>query len=151
MSKRSIAVKTCKADGCSDPVKLNRNGHGLGYCGPHYGSKGRRYQVPGTKHLHPDGYVMIKTEDGRVIGEHRYVMEQHLGRRLVQGETVHHKNGVRDDNRVENLELWFSPQPYGQRVDDLLRYAVDVHREELLALLASAPNADGTQGFAIAS
>lgn len=139
-ARKSTAAAICKAEDCKQPVKLNKKGYGQGYCAGHYGSRGKRYINPGDRYTHRDGYVMVKLDDGRVIFEHRAMMEQHLGRLLVRGENVHHINGVRDDNRLENLELWYSPQPYGQRVEDLLRYAVTTHRDALESLLKNPPD-----------
>lgn len=56
----------------------------------------------------------------------QYVMERHLGRPLWPDETVHHKYGDRGDNRIENLELWSSWQPAGQRVEDKLVWAREI-------------------------
>jgi HNH endonuclease len=57
------------------------------------------------------------------VFEHILVAEDLLGRYLLDGETVHHRNGVRDDNRPENLELWTNPQPSGIRVSDTVEWA----------------------------
>lgn len=124
----------CREDNCSQQVQRTRNGRSLGHCPSHWSAKNARRR-PGDRYVTNQGYVVVKLKDGRSLGEHRFVMEQHLGRTLEPGENVHHKNGVRDDNRIENLELWYSPQPYGQRVEDLLRYAVTTHRTALEALL----------------
>lgn len=60
------------------------------------------------------------------MAEHRHVMTQHLGRALLPGENVHHRNGDRTDNRLENLELWSTAQPSGQRLADQLEWAVEL-------------------------
>jgi hypothetical protein len=60
------------------------------------------------------------------VFEHILVAEQLPGRYLELGETVHHRNGVRDDNRPENLELWTRPHPHGIRVGDAVAWAHEI-------------------------
>lgn len=71
------------------------------------------------KHGHPNSW-----RNGGIF-EHVFVMAEHLGRPLNSNERVHHKNGIRHDNRIENLELWSKGQPYGQRVEDKIKFYIE--------------------------
>ena len=80
------------------------------------------------------GYILVQqpshpaSQQNGYVAEHRLVMETLLARYLLPEETVHHINGFRDDHRPENLELWASRQPKGQRVSDLVAWAEDILR-----------------------
>lgn len=116
-----------------------------GYCHRH-NYKFKRYGDPlagrtltkrgtGGRYVMGNGYVVIYDENRNKVLEHRKVMSDHLGRPLAEHENVHHLNGIRSDNRIENLELWVKPQPQGQRVSDLLAWVVENYPTETLELL----------------
>jgi hypothetical protein len=99
--------------------KRGRHG-GIRYCSRVCANRGREKKVKIDRH----GYVYTYPEgctrkDQRQIYEHRLVMEKIIGRSLTKNETVHHKNGIRHDNRPENLELWSTRHGKGQRTSDL--------------------------------
>ena len=132
-------VAPCEVEGCD---RLRH--HGAPYCHLHRerlrrtGDVGpaQPTTVRGRVKPRPDGYIRLTLPaDGRRVLEHVHVMEQHLGRRLVDGENVHHKNGVKHDNDLSNLELWLVMQPTGQRVDDLMAYIAQYHAGAMRQLL----------------
>lgn len=117
----------CSIEGCGKP----RYVHGV--CSMHH-ERIRKYGDPSfTKHLRQpgqwrtnrDGYV-YRFVDGEKQLQHRLVMEEILGRALWPDESVHHLNGDRSDNSPDNLELWSSYQPAGQRVEDKVRWAREI-------------------------
>lgn len=144
---RTPSLGECTVEACERQARAN------GLCAAHnkrrreggdlttpIGPVGRKRR-PGHKRLNKDGYVMVYVPNSPhahtngVAFEHRLVMAEHLGRTLHKDETVHHKNGKRDDNRIENLELWVGKHGAGARVEDQVEWALETlrrHKPEAL-------------------
>ncbi len=131
MQRESMIKKFNSSDDSCDicGVKVTP---GYNRCRTHsqVGRRGGRWK--GGRHLDKNGYTQIwdpghpnSNKNGYVL-EHRQVMSNHLDRPLTSDESVHHKNGIRTDNRIENLELWSRYQPTGQRVQDLVAWAREI-------------------------
>jgi hypothetical protein len=142
------AAGTCSAEGCDRPR------YARCLCNTHY----RR--LLNTGDARPEDPIRVVTGQGWLshgywyvpvddderwltggadkIGEHRLVMARQLQRPLADDEVVHHVNGRRTDNRLENLELWSTAHPKGQRVEDKVRFAVDMLRRYAPGLLSDA-------------
>jgi hypothetical protein len=89
-------------------------------CKKHWRACNPRIRFPGESWETSGGYISVKVADRGVVPEHVLVMEQRLGRRLVKGESVHHKDGIRNNNADDNLELWVGNIRYGQRAVEII-------------------------------
>jgi HNH endonuclease len=131
--------ETCTVPGCTNKHAAN------GLCAGHKTQRQRDKPLtplpkrgpPKLRFTDERGYVWIKRPDhpnakrnnakkgstNGYVQEHIFVMSELLGRPLRPEESVHHRNGLRDDNRPANLELWSRHQPTGARVADRVAWA----------------------------
>lgn len=113
--RKSLMCKRCSARNAAKTLRKNGRHNYQGYV---YLSQWR------IQELYPT--VASFYSHRKRVQEHILVMAQSLGRGLTTDETVHHKNGIRNDNRLDNLELWSRNHPKGQRVDDKVSWAKSI-------------------------
>lgn len=134
--RKPQASRECSVTGCQ------RRHLAKGYCKQHYRRKkdGKdltaplRFRNMSGAWYNNNGYLMV-VKDGKAIRQHRFIMEQHLGRQLLSTENVHHKNTIRSDNSLHNLELWVRHQPTGGRLTDIYAYAeriIELYKDEIM-------------------
>lgn len=123
-------TRSAKAMRTRERASIRERGRYTGpFCSRSCAGKSSKPRDGRARYLDDHGYAKVLapghptvSNKNRYVFEHRLVMEKLLGRYLRAGETVHHKNGVKDDNRPENLELWTSNHPKGQRVSDIIKW-----------------------------
>lgn len=132
-SSRHLRCPACRAkDLCACGKAKQAKSETCGDCRTEVGDANGNWTAGRTRR-HKAGYVMVRVPEHPRAGrspymfEHILVAEGLLRRHLVEGETVHHINGIRDDNRPENLELWTRPQPSGIRVSDAVTWARSIY------------------------
>ena len=106
--------------------------------------KAKGWTTAGYRYVPVDPAERHLTGGAAYAAEHRLTMARHLGRALEKDENVHHRDGDRQNNTLENLELWSTAQPSGQRRADKVRFAMRVLRRYAPELLAN-PAADDDQ------
>jgi hypothetical protein len=135
-SSRPSWVATARSTSAAPFPGCTRKHHAGGLCQGHATQRrrGRSLRPLGSdgRWVDPKGYVFIRCPDPDHpnakskpgwIAEHVWVMSQLLGRPLRRGESVHHRNNIKHDNRPDNLQLWHTHQPRGASVEDTVRWA----------------------------
>lgn len=131
--RRSGSSGPCEVEGCHKEQSCK------GMCNLHYGrsKRGIDLHAPlvrprgqwGSWYTTSDGYIARNRQSDSGKSEtqlqHRLVMEEKIGRKLVGKENVHHLDHDRANNHPDNLELWTTAQPKGVRVEDKTAWAIE--------------------------